>query len=161
MSKNYLREKFKNPKMEFRSAPFWSWNDELKDKELQKQIDEMKKGGLGGFFMHSRIGLITPYFSKEWMKRIKHTVEYSKKKGMLAYLYDEDRWPSGFAGGKIPKKGKSYRKQGLELTKKDGKWVFRKVIGERLPNIFLLSFLMLVITRKFVTITGNWLPNCF
>ena len=80
MNKNYLKKKFKNPGAEFRSAPFWAWNEDLKDKELQRQIDEMKKGGLGGFFMHSRIGLITPYFSKEWMKRIKNTVAYSKKK---------------------------------------------------------------------------------
>ncbi len=127
-----LKEEFKNPGKEFRAAPFWSWNDDLKDRELQHQIDEMKKGGLGGFFMHSRVGLITPYFSKQWMERIKNTVAYSKKEEMLAYLYDEDRWPSGFAGGKIPKKGKDYRNQGLELTKKNKKWAFRKVIGERL-----------------------------
>ncbi|GAG78267.1 unnamed protein product, partial [marine sediment metagenome] len=66
------------------------------------------------------------------MERIKNTVKYSKKKGMLAYLYDEDRWPSGFTGGEIPRKGKSYCNQGLELTEKNGKWTFRKVIGKRL-----------------------------
>jgi len=49
-----IEEKFKNPGMEFRSAPFWSWNDDLRKEELGRQIKEMKEKGMGGFFMHSR-----------------------------------------------------------------------------------------------------------
>jgi len=50
-----LKEKFKNPDKDFRGAPFWSWNDDLKDKELVRQIREMKDKGMGGFFMRARI----------------------------------------------------------------------------------------------------------
>ena len=90
---------FKNPGKDWRGAPFWSWNDKLEEAELRRQIREMKKAGMGGFFMHSRVGLITEYLSKEWIKMIKACVAEAKKTGMNAWLYDEDRWPSGAAGG--------------------------------------------------------------
>ena len=51
------RETFRNPGVEYRAVPFWSWNDWLEDGELVRQIDEMEKAGWGGFFMHSRLGL--------------------------------------------------------------------------------------------------------
>jgi len=103
-----IRNNFINPGIEYRSAPFWSWNDNLETEELNRQLDLMKEGGFGGSFMHSRMGLITPYFSRQWMDCVKSTVEHSKKIGLLAYLYDEDRWPSGFAGG-VATKNKTRR----------------------------------------------------
>ena len=41
---------------EYRSIPFWSWNNSLDEAELVKQIDEMKAAGIGGFIMHARTG---------------------------------------------------------------------------------------------------------
>lgn len=102
-----LREGFRRPGKDFRGAPFWSWNDNLTDKELCRQVRGMKAAGLGGFFMHSRVGLITPYLSEEWMDRIRAVVRESKRVGMNAWLYDEDRYPSGFAGGMIPAKARN------------------------------------------------------
>ena len=46
--------------MEYRPAPFWSWNDALAPDELRHQIRCMREAGLGGYFMHSRTGLATP-----------------------------------------------------------------------------------------------------
>ena len=45
----------------YKSFPFWSWNDELEEEELVRQIDWMHESGIGGFFMHARGGLTTPY----------------------------------------------------------------------------------------------------
>ena len=42
------------------------------------QIDEMEKAGWGGFFMHSRLGLKTPYMTPEWMDRIRTCVEEAR-----------------------------------------------------------------------------------
>lgn len=105
--------KFKTPSHKFGSAPFWSWNGRLLPDELERQIEYMYEQGWGGFFMHSRCGLITPYLSNEWMKAIKTCIDKAKQLNMDAWLYDEDRWPSGFAGGIIPKKGKKYRQKAL------------------------------------------------
>ncbi|MCX7920157.1 MAG: glycosyl hydrolase [bacterium] len=115
---NLNKRQFRFPPVEYRSAPFWSWNDKLEPQELVRQINEMKQQGLGGFFMHARSGLITPYLSKEWMACIRAAVKAAKKNKMFAWLYDEDRWPSGFAGGIVPKLSKSYRMKALEYNAK-------------------------------------------
>ena len=128
-----IRENFKNPGAEYRSAPFWSWNDNLEPEELKRQLDLMKEGGFGGSFMHSRMGLITPYFSKQWMDCVKSTVEHSRKIGLLAYLYDEDRWPSGFAGG-VATKNKKNRMWSLVARKINGKLNFSKEINPQNPD---------------------------
>lgn len=51
--------------------------------------------------MHSREGLRTRYLSEEWFAAVKACVEEAQKRGMKAWLYDEDRWPSGAAGGLV------------------------------------------------------------
>ncbi|MBO5050732.1 MAG: hypothetical protein J6D31_00890 [Clostridia bacterium] len=83
------------------SLPFWSWNDRLEEDELRAQIRRMKEIGMGGFFMHARGGLETEYLSDEWFSCINACVDEAKKQGMEAWAYDENGWPSGFAGGKL------------------------------------------------------------
>ncbi|MBP3560194.1 MAG: hypothetical protein J6K49_05960 [Clostridia bacterium] len=92
---------FKNPTSEYRGTPFWAWNNMLTAEELQRQIDVFKEMGLGGFHMHVRTGLKNKYLSDEYMELVKTCVEKAKKEDMLAWLYDEDRWPSGAAGGLV------------------------------------------------------------
>ena len=107
-----LQHEFKNPGSLFRGAPFWAWNGKLEPDELRRQIRLMKEMGLGGFFMHSRVGLATPYLSNEWFDCIRVCCEEAEKLGMKAWLYDEDRWPSGAAGGLVTKDPK-YRARSL------------------------------------------------
>lgn len=85
----------------YQSVPFWSWNDKLDKDTLVRQIDWMKDNGIGGFFMHARGGLRTPYLSEEWMQCTDACVQAAKERGMEAWMYDENGWPSGFAGGKL------------------------------------------------------------
>jgi len=102
---NELRNEFLKPPLAFRGTPFWSWNDRLRAEELARQAREMKGHGMGGFFMHSRDGLETVYMGPEWLNCVRKTVEVAKEEGMGAWLYDEDRWPSGAAGGLVPARG--------------------------------------------------------
>ncbi len=104
---------FKNPPRTFRAAPFWSWNDDLDPEELVRQVGLMDGAGWGGFFMHSRVGLVTPYLSERWMECVRATVAEASRRGMGAYLYDEDKWPSGFAGGLVPAQKWEYRNRAL------------------------------------------------
>ena len=108
-------ELFRNPGSEYRGAPFWAWNCTLKKDELLWQLDVLKKMGLGGAHMHVRTGMATPYLSDEHMDLVKACVEKCKKENMLAWLYDEDRWPSGAAGGLVTK-DKQYRARHLLFT---------------------------------------------
>jgi hypothetical protein len=110
------RETFNNPPNILRSAPFWSWNDNLQNTELERQAMDMSERGWGGYFMHSRVGLITPYLGEDWLDRIRHTVEMSAREGLKAYLYDEDKWPSGYAGGIVTRDNPEYRSCALQCT---------------------------------------------
>ena len=101
MFENKYFDDFTSPGSIYRGIPFWAWNGVLDPEELRRQIRVMKKMGLGGFFMHSRIGLATEYLSPDWFKCIDACVDEAQKNGLNAWLYDEDRWPSGSAGGKV------------------------------------------------------------
>lgn len=86
---------------EFRSTPFWAWNDKLEHDELIRQIRGMEKQGIGGFFIHSREGLETEYLSDEWMNCVESSIIEAQSSGLEAWIYDEDKWPSGSAGGMV------------------------------------------------------------
>ncbi|MBQ7226122.1 MAG: hypothetical protein IJX02_05935 [Clostridia bacterium] len=93
----------KQVEKKYRSVPFWSWNDTLDKDELVRQIEWMDKMGIGGFFMHARGGLKTEYLGKHWFDCIDACAKRAKELGMEAYAYDENGWPSGFAGGELLK----------------------------------------------------------
>lgn len=111
-------QEFKNPGKEYRATPFWAFNSELNLPELTWQIEQLKKMGYGGVHMHVRTGMATPYLSDEYMALIKGCVDKAKKEDMLAWLYDEDRWPSGAAGG-IVTKNPAYRQRYLKFSRSD------------------------------------------
>lgn len=108
---------FENPTAEYRGAPFWAWNCKLEREELLRQIDVLREMGFGGFHMHVRSGMSSEYLGEEFMQLVADCVEKAKGDDMLAFLYDEDRWPSGMAGGLVTKE-KKYRRRYLIFTKR-------------------------------------------
>lgn len=103
-----------DPSPEYRPIPFWSWNDKLDPDLIRAQIREMKKAGMGGFFMHARGGLETEYLSNDWMEAIEAGLDEAGKTGLNAWVYDEEGWPSGFVGGKVCALGDRYHGRWLE-----------------------------------------------
>ncbi len=110
-------ELFTHPTCEYRGTPFWAWNTKLNEEQLKRQIDVLHEMGFGGFHMHARTGLGTAYLSEEFMQMVKACVNKAKNDHMRAYLYDEDRWPSGFGGGLVTK-NPAYRAHNLLFTPK-------------------------------------------
>ena len=108
-------ELFKNPTSEYRGTPFWAWNCKMDAEMLGEQIDVLREMGFGGFHMHSRSGMAMPYLQKEFMDLVRFCTDKAKSENMLAYLYDEDRWPSGSAGG-IVTKNPRFRQKKLIFT---------------------------------------------
>lgn len=104
--KSSVLKQFSNPGSEYRGAPFWAWNGKLEPEKLRKQIRIMEQMGLGGFFMHSRVGMATEYLGKDWFDCVDACVDEAAKHKMKAWMYDEDRWPSGAAGGLVTKNPK-------------------------------------------------------
>ena len=101
LSDDSLYATFRDPGNEWRGKPFWSWNGRLEKDELIRQLHVFKEMGMGGAFLHSRVGLKTEYLGPEWFDLTNAVVDEAARLGMEAYLYDEDRWPSGSAGGMV------------------------------------------------------------
>jgi len=112
-------ETFQNPGPEYRGTPFWAWNCVLDEQTLLREIEAMKEMGFGGFHMHPRVGMSTEYLGSEFMAHVRSCIEKARKEHMLAWLYDEDKWPSGFAGGLVTK-DEAYRARYLRLSQTPG-----------------------------------------
>lgn len=114
-----LETEFADPSAEYRTAPLAVWNNKMTHSEVERTIKELKDAGFGGLFVHPRPGLITEYMSDEWYSLYKHAIDYGKENDMHVWIYDENSYPSGFAGGHVPAEmPESYNQgQGLALTK--------------------------------------------
>lgn len=132
-------ELFKDPTSEYRAAPFWAWNSELNRDLLLRQIEYLKEMGFGGFHMHSRSGMATPYLSDEFMNLVKACRDKAEEEGMLAWLYDEDRYPSGFAGGFVTE-NPEYRQKMLRITSVKKEFVSKEE-GVKTGKAYLLATL--------------------
>lgn len=94
-----LANNFADPPANSRGKPFWAWNGSLDEQELLRQVAVFEEMGMGGFFMHSRTGLQTEYLGEDWFRLINACADEAERRGLEAWIYDEDRWPSGSAGG--------------------------------------------------------------
>ena len=61
----FTEELFEHPGSAYRGAPFWAWNTKLDKEEALRQIDQFEKMGMGGFHMHTRVGLDTEYMQRK------------------------------------------------------------------------------------------------
>ncbi len=109
----FKQDEFKNPSNTFRAVPFYSLNDRLEAGEITRQIGLMKEAGYGGAFLHSRIGLLTPYLGQEWFEMMEAGTRALQANGMDVWYYDEDKWPSGFAGGIVPRANPDFQARSL------------------------------------------------
>ena len=111
-----IKTVFKNPPNQFRTAPFWVWHEKITKEQIDHDLLEYKEKGFGGAFIHPRYGLVTEYLSDEWFELVKYAVNKGKELGLYMWIYDENSFPSGFAGGHVPAQmPESYNKgAGLE-----------------------------------------------
>jgi len=103
----------------FASAPLWVWNADVSKEMISSMLKDFKDNGFGGVFIHPRAGLITPYASKEWFDLCAFALQEAKKLDLDVWIYDENSYPSGFAGGHVPDVMPESYNQGqmLELQK--------------------------------------------
>ena len=67
--------------------------------------------------LHSRKGVEVGYLSEEWFKKIGVILNACEKLGMTALIYDEDNWPSGYAGGRITEENPDFAAICLSVDK--------------------------------------------
>ena len=114
-----LSSQFSEPPREYTTAPFFVWNAEIRKEEIDNFMSGFKNAGSSQVFIHPRPGLITEYLSENWFELYQYTVEKGKELGMDVWIYDENSYPSGFAGGHVPDEmPESFNQgQGLKMTK--------------------------------------------
>lgn len=114
-----LSSQFTEPPREYTTAPFFVWNAEITKEEIEKDLISFKDAGSSQVIIHPRPGLITEYLSQNWFELYQFAVEKGEELGMNIWIYDENSYPSGFAGGHVPDEmPESYNQgQGLKMTK--------------------------------------------
>jgi hypothetical protein len=115
-SASKAKASFASPSREFSTAPLWVWNDMLTDDQVLGTLREFAAQNVKQAFVHPRPGLMTPYMSAEWMRLWKLALAEAEKLDMNLWIYDENSYPSGFAGGFVPEAMPESRGRGLGLT---------------------------------------------
>ncbi len=92
---------FTNPPAEFRPMPLWTWNGKMTKERITETLEQYAAQGFGGSFIHPRPGLVIEYLSDEWFELWGFALAESKRLGMQCNIYDEDTYPSGYAGGHV------------------------------------------------------------
>ncbi|NCB09727.1 MAG: hypothetical protein EOM73_16405, partial [Bacteroidia bacterium] len=101
-SYNQLLPVFQNPTAKYRTAPFWVWNNKVTRDDIDRTLTEYKDKGMGGVFLHPRYGMITEYLSDEWWDLVQYSLQKAEELDLNLWIYDENSYPSGFAGGHVP-----------------------------------------------------------
>lgn len=109
---------FRYPPQEYATCPFWVWNTRITRPVIDSMLLDYKAKGFGGVFVHPRPGLITEYLSKEWLDCFAYAVNVGKKLGLYVWMYDENSYPTGFAGGLLNEQMPQSYNEGQLLTMK-------------------------------------------
>lgn len=94
-------------------VPFWFWNGFQKEDEISRQLELAAGAGLHGMAIHARSGNQTEYLSPRWFELVRHACKEAQRLGLKIWLYDEEGYPSGSVGGRLPALGEPYRQKAL------------------------------------------------
>jgi len=114
-----VKRQFSEPPRQYHSAPLWVWNDMLTDEQIVGTLRDLAGQQVKQVFVHPRPGLMTPYLSPEWFRLWKVALEEAERLDMNVWIYDENSYPSGFAGGLVPEAMPESRGRGLVITEQD------------------------------------------
>lgn len=117
------------PGSEYSSGPLWVWNDLLTTEQIETTLDALAASNIRQVWVHPRPGLMTPYLDTDWFARWADTLRVAEKHDMLVWIYDENSYPTCFAGGLVPEAMPESRALGLKVTE-------RKRVNLSDPDIF-------------------------
>ena len=119
-----VRALFKNPPRDYSTGPLWVWNDLLTEQQIRQTLRDLAGQQVKQVWVHPRPGLMTPYLSDDWFRLWKAALDEAKHLDMNVWIYDENSYPSGFAGGWVPELMPESRGRGLTFreVKAAPKW---------------------------------------
>ncbi len=137
-----VRRLLAHPPREYATAPLWVWNDWLSERQIRDTLRDLAGQQVKQVFVHPRPGLMTPYLGPEWFRLWKVALDEAARLDMNVWIYDENSYPSGFAGGWVPELMPESRGQGLALRVVESApgWTadtvaLYRIEGERAENV--------------------------
>jgi len=112
-----IKQTFQNPGRDYSSGPLWTWNDLLTEEQIRSTMQDMAAQHVKQVWVHPRPGLMTPYLSDDWFRLWGVALDEAAKLDMNVWIYDENSYPSGFAGGFVPEALPDSRGKGLHLQR--------------------------------------------
>ncbi|MGX5819259.1 glycosyl hydrolase [Chitinophaga lutea] len=138
--------RFRDPGADFRTAPLWVWNSKVNKRDIDSMLHDFRGNDFGGVIIHPRPGLITEYLSTEWYDLFLYAMEQGKKLGLNIWIYDENSYPTGFAGGLLADEMPEAYNQGQMLYMED---------TTKLPDDLSPYFLILKDANGYTDITST------
>lgn len=111
-----LKAIFASPPRQYATAPLWTWNDMLTEDQIRGTMRDLASQKVMQVFVHPRPGLMTPYLSNDWFRLWKVALDEAEKLDMNVWIYDENSYPSGFAGGLVPEAMPESRGKGVHFA---------------------------------------------
>lgn len=137
-----VRNQFAQPGRDFSSGPLWVWNDLLTEEQIVSTLEDLAGQQVKQVFVHPRPGLMTPYLSPDWFRLWKRSLREAERLDMNVWIYDENSYPSGFAGGLVPEAMPESRGKGVAIELLDAPPAVRDDVlavyrreGERYVNV--------------------------
>lgn len=115
---NSLADGFKIPDSSFGPSILWGWEGPMTREVIVRDLDRFKSLNIRSVNIEAGYDLPSPYLSDEYFDLIKFVVEQAKQRGMVIWMIDECKYPSGFAGGKFSRERPDLRMQGLDVYKR-------------------------------------------
>ena len=78
-------------------------------------MEAFAAGEAAAVCLHPRPGLLKPYGGDAWFEFVRRTVDRCAERGLDVWLYDEDPYPSGNAGGRLTMEHPEY--QAMEIKR--------------------------------------------
>ncbi len=103
-----------------RFLSLWALNGRLDLNETARQLRGFAAAGLDGVVLHPRNYPDTPaYLSESYFAVLSEVILQAKALGLRVWIYDENGWPSGTAGGRMLAEHPEIAQQWLELVEPD------------------------------------------
>jgi hypothetical protein len=91
---------------------FWLHGDRRETEEvIRREIAKMDEGGCGGFVIESRPH--NDYLGERWWDDLEICLNEAEKRNIDVWIFDEEYYPSGIAGGQVLTENPDYRMQVL------------------------------------------------
>lgn len=109
---------FKTPSPTYGPSILWGWEGPMSKEVIVRDLDHFKSLNIRSVNIEAGYDLPVPYLSDGYFDLIRFTVEQAKQRGMVIWMIDESKYPSGFAGGKFSKERPDLTMQGLDFYKR-------------------------------------------